>query len=225
MTPPATGEISAVVLDLGGVLIDWDPRYLYRDLFGGDEAGMDAFLTDVCNAAWNLQLDAGRPWAGAIAELSERHPQQRSLIEAYRARWPEMLAGPIQPTVDLVAELRATGVRLFALSNWSAETFPIARSRFAFLGWFEAIVISGEVGVTKPDPRIYRHLLRVHHLDPSSTMFVDDHAPNVEAAAALGLVALQFTDAEALRDDLARVGLLPAGSVAAAAQDGASGPG
>lgn len=207
MTQPA---ISAAVFDLGGVLIDWNPRHMYRGLFDGDDAAMEAFLTDVCNAAWNARQDAGRSWAEGIAELVAVHPGQRALIEAYRARWPEMLAGPIRPTVEILGELRATGLRLFALSNWSSETFPIARDRYDFLGWFESVVISGEVGICKPDPRIYRHLLDDHGLEAGSTLFIDDHPANVEAATELGLVALHFTDAQSLRVDLARLGLLRA---------------
>jgi 2-haloacid dehalogenase len=204
--PPVT----AAVFDLGGVLIDWDPRHLYRRLFDGDDAAMEAFLADVCNASWNALQDAGRPWDEATAELVARHPEQRLLIEAYRARWPEMLAGPIGATVGILGELRRAGVPLFALSNWSAETFPVARERYEFLSWFDAVVISGEVGICKPDPRIYRHLLAANGLDAASTLFVDDHAANVEAAAALGFVALPFRGAPKLRADLEALGLLPA---------------
>jgi 2-haloacid dehalogenase len=200
--------VTAAVFDLGGVLIDWDPRHLYRRLFDGDDAAMEAFLADVCDASWNGLLDAGRPWAEATAELVARHPAQRALIEAYRARWPEMLAGPIQPTVELLGELRRARVRLFALSNWSAETYPIARESYDFLGWFDAVVISGEVGVCKPDPRIYRHLLESNRLEAESTLFVDDHAANVEAAAVLGFVARRFENAPQLRVELEALGLL-----------------
>jgi len=200
--------ITAAVFDLGGVLIDWDPRHLYRRLFDGDDAAMEAFLADVCNASWNALLDAGRPWPEATAELVARHPTQRTLIEAYRARWPEMLAGPIQPTVEILAELRRARLPLFALSNWSAETYPIARERYDFLRWFDAVVISGAVGICKPDPRIFRHLLDSHALDAGSTLFVDDHAANVEAAAALGFVAHRFESAQRLRADLEELGLL-----------------
>jgi 2-haloacid dehalogenase len=200
--------VTAAVFDLGGVLIDWDPRHLYRRLFDGDDAAMEAFLTDVCNASWNAKLDAGASWAEAIAELVTRHPEQRTLIDAYRARWPEMIAGPIQPTVDVLADLRRARVPLYALSNWSAETYPIARERYEFLGWFDAVVISGEVGICKPDPRIFRHLLEAHGLEARSTLFVDDHAANVEAAAALGFVAHRFEGAPRLRADLVEMGLL-----------------
>jgi 2-haloacid dehalogenase len=204
-------SVSAAVFDLGGVLIDWDPRYLYRRLFDGDDAAMEAFLAEVCNASWNALQDAGRPWSVATAQLAARHPEQRALIEAYRARWPEMLGGPIEPAVAILGELRQASVPLYALSNWSAETYPIARERFDFLGWFDAVVISGEVGVTKPDRRIYRHLLEANGLEPESTLFVDDHAPNVEAATALGFVAVQFEGAPQLRAELEALGLLAPG--------------
>jgi 2-haloacid dehalogenase len=200
--PPTTA-----VFDLGGVLIDWDPRHLYRGLFA-DEASMEAFLADVATPAWNTEQDAGRPWAEAIAELVERHPDQRELIEAFHGRWPEMLAGPIEGTVALLPELRATGLRLYALSNWSAETFPIARHRFPFLDSFDGIVISGEVGTVKPDAVIFEHLVARYAIDPGTAVFIDDNPRNVEAARSLGFIALQFADPPTLRHDLERLGLL-----------------
>jgi 2-haloacid dehalogenase len=126
--------IRSVVFDLGGVLIDWNPRYLYRKLFGGDEAAMEHFLAHVCNNAWNLAQDGGRRWADAIDVLSAEHPHHRPMIAAYRERWEEMLNGPIHGTVDVLAELKDKGVPVYALTNWSAETFPIARERYDFLG-------------------------------------------------------------------------------------------
>lgn len=202
------GGWRAVVFDLGGVLIDWDPRYLYRSLFEGDEEAAERFLAEVVTPDWNAQQDAGRPWSEAIESLAIVHPQRRELIEAYWLRWTEMLGGAIQPTVDILAELRGAGVRLFALSNWSAETFPIARPRFPFLEWFEAIVISGEVGITKPDRRIYEHLLERHGLEARSTVFVDDSESNVAAAAELGLTAIRYRDPDQLRRDLRSLGML-----------------
>lgn len=199
--------VTAVVFDLGGVLIDWDPRYLYRTLFA-DEVAMEDFLTTVTTPEWNRAQDAGRPWSEAVEELAARHPEKRELIEAYRGRWPEMLGGPIEPTVDILRDLRATAVRLYALSNWSAETFAIARPRYPFLEWFDGIVISGEEGVIKPDARIFQVLLERYDLRPEETAFIDDHAPNVDAAAALGMQALRFTDAETLRSELHSLGLL-----------------
>jgi 2-haloacid dehalogenase len=200
--PPTT-----VIFDLGGVLIDWDPRHLYRSLFA-DEASMEAFLAEVATPAWNERQDAGRPWAEAIAELVERHPDQRELIEAFHARWPEMLAGPIEGTVDLLSELRKTDLRLYALSNWSAETFPIARRQFPFLGWFDGIVISGDVGSLKPDAEIFERLVARYAIDPATAVFIDDSPVNVEAARRLGFVALRFVDAPALRHDLEELSLL-----------------
>ena len=197
-----------VVFDLGGVLVDWDPRYMYRQLFD-DPDEMESFLAEVTTAEWNAHQDAGRPWAEAVELLVAEHPQRRELIEAYRRRWPEMLAGEIPGTVDVLADLRAAGVRLLALSNWSAETFPVAREQFEFLAWFEEIVISGEVGVNKPDRRIFEHLMEHFDIEPRAALFIDDSSANVEAAEELGFGAILFTDAGALRRELVRLGLLP----------------
>jgi 2-haloacid dehalogenase len=198
---------TAVVFDLGGVLIDWNPRYLYRKLFD-DEAAMESFLADVVSPEWNGQQDSGRTWAEAVEVLSREHPEQRDLIAAYWHRWQETLGDAIAPTVEILEGLRETGVNLYALSNWSAETFPVARSRYPFLEWFDGIVISGEVKLAKPDPRIFRHLLDRYGLDPVATVFIDDSEANVRAAAAQGLVALRFEGAATLRTHLVRLGLL-----------------
>ena len=196
---------STVVFDLGGVLIDWDPRRAYRRM-GGTEAEIDHFLTHVATSEWNHQFDAGRPFAEGIAERSAEHPEHADWIEAWWSRWPDMLVGPIEGTVDLLAELREAGTPLYALTNWSAETFPIARERFDFLGWFDGLVVSGEVGVAKPDPAIYRRLANDFGLTPSASVFIDDQPRNVEAAREAGFDALQFLDAETLRADLASLG-------------------
>ncbi len=198
--------IAAVVFDLGGVLIDWDPRYLYRTLFD-DEAAMEDFLAAVVTPDWNRAQDAGRPWAEAVDELASRHPEQRHLIEAFWRRWPETLGEAIEPTVAVLDELRSAGLGLYALSNWSGETFPIARPRYPFLEWFDGIVISGDEKLIKPDPRIFQVLVDRYGLEPSSTVFVDDHRPNVEAAAELGFRAMQFVDADALRTELRALGV------------------
>lgn len=208
MTDPL---LSTVVFDLGAVLIDWDPRYVYRDLFPGDEAGMEAFLADVTSATWNHQMDAGKPWADAVAELVAIHPERRDLIEAYWTRWSEMLHGDIPETVAILRELRDRGeVRLFALTNWSAETFPVARERFAFLGWFEGIVVSGEEGIAKPDPAIFDLLLERYGIEAGRALFVDDRPDNVAAAEACGMVGTVFRSPELLRAELVARGLLPA---------------
>ena len=198
--------LPVVVFDLGGVLIDWDPRYVYRDLFDDDEA-MERFLATVTTPEWNSRQDAGRSWAEGIESLLAEHPAQRVMIETYRDRWPDMLHGAFDANVELLGELRAAGVRLFALSDWSTETFPIARRRFPFLDWFEGIVLSAEVGATKPDRRMFDELRVRYGVEPAGTVFIDDRAPNVEAAAALGFTAIHYRDPSSLSRALVRAGL------------------
>ena len=206
VSPPVAA--TAVVFDLGGVLIDWDPRYLYRRLFGGDDTAMEHFLATVCTQDWNAEQDAGRPWATAVETLAQQHPGQRHLIRAYRERWAEMLGGPIHGTLAILDELRAADMPLYALTNWSAETFPVARERYDFLGWFGGIVVSGQERIRKPDERIFHILLDRHRLVAEQTVYIDDVSANVTVAAGLGLRALRFSSAEQLRADLAQLGLL-----------------
>jgi 2-haloacid dehalogenase len=191
----------AVVFDLGGVLIDWDPRHLYRKLLA-DEAAVEEFLATVCTPEWNAEQDRGRPFAEAVAELAERHPEHAAAIAAYHERWPEMVAGDVPGTVEVLADLRAAGVPLYALTNWSAETFAITRDRFEFLDWFDGLLVSGEERVAKPDPAIFRLLLDRFGLDPAATVFVDDSEANVAAARGLGIDAVRFTGPEQLRREL-----------------------
>ena len=202
-----THHLSAVVFDLGGVLIDWNPRYLYRTLFD-DDADMERFLAEVTTQEWNAEQDAGRSWQEAVELLVARHPDWRDQIVAYDERWAETLGGPIEGTVEVLADLRRAGVRLAALTNWSAEKFPIARERYEFLGWFETIVVSGEVGMAKPDPRIFEHLLEQTGFAAEATLYIDDVAANVAVAAELGMTALPFTDPPTLRSDLRRLGFV-----------------
>lgn len=204
--PPTT-----VIFDLGGVLIDWDPRYLYRSLFA-DEAAMERFLSEICSPEWNLSLDSGRSFAEAVAELSGRHPHERARIQAYHERWIEMIAGPIPETVAVLEELHAREVPLWALTNWSAETFRLVRHdpAYGFLNRFRQIFVSGELRMVKPDPAIYRHVLTEIGARPQSCLFIDDSPKNVMAALALGLHGHRFVEASALRTELARAGLLPA---------------
>jgi 2-haloacid dehalogenase len=209
--PAESDRPTAVVFDLGGVLIDWNPRHLYRSLFD-DEAEMERFLAEVTTPAWNHEQDRGRPFAEAITQLSREHPDRADLIAAYWDRWPETLGEPYHETVEILAALRSTGVRLLALTNWSAETFPLAVPRYPFLGWFEAVIVSGEVGLAKPDPAIFRLLVDRHGLEPSRTVLIDDTVANVRAGAGLGFRAIRFTDAAALCRDLTEMGLLETGS-------------
>lgn len=201
--------ITTVVFDLGGVLIDWDPRHLYRQLFS-DPQEMEVFLRDVVSPDWNAQQDSGRTWAEATAELLERHPNHEEMIRAYTERWADMLGGPIQGTVDILREVRDRGLRIYALTNWSAETFPRARGMFPFLGWFEGIVVSGDERIMKPDPEIWRRLIARYAIEPAEAAYVDDMPRNAEVAAELGFHAIRFDDPAQLRVRLVELGVLPA---------------
>jgi 2-haloacid dehalogenase len=197
-----------ILFDLGGVLIDWNPRYLYRPLFGGDDAALEDFLARVCPPEWNLEMDAGRPFADAVAERQRLFPEHAERIALWHTGWPQMLRDQIPETVELLAALRDRGHRLLALTNWSAETFPIARQRFAFLDWFEDIVVSGEVNLAKPDPRIFELTVRRTGLEPGQTLYIDDSAGNVAAARTLGFRTHHFQSPAGLRAELDRHSLL-----------------
>jgi 2-haloacid dehalogenase len=204
----ASMSFDTVLFDLGAVLIDWNPRYLYRPLFDGDEQGMEQFLADIVPGSWNHAIDAGKSFDQAVAERIAVHPQHADKIMLWRDGWEKMLRDEITGSVDILAELRARGHRLHALTNWSAETFPVARRRFAFLQWFEEIVVSGEVGLAKPDPRIFALAIERCRLDPARTVFIDDSPRNVEAGRDAGMHALHFSDPDQLRAELKHLGLL-----------------
>jgi 2-haloacid dehalogenase len=199
--------VTTVVFDLGKVLIDWDPRYLYRHLVH-DPGEMDAFLAEVGFAEWNAQQDAGRPFAEAVADLAARHPARRALIEAYPVRFADSLGGEIPGSVAVLRDVIDRGFRALALSNWSAETFPHALARFPFLGWFDGIVLSGAEGVAKPDARLFSVLVDRHWVDPQRSVFIDDSEANIATAAHMGFITVLFTDAEALRAALVDLGVL-----------------
>jgi len=205
MTEPVR---NIVVFDIGGVLIDWDPRHLYRKLFPADEPAMEHFLANVCTHEWNRGQDAGRSFADGARLLKLQHPDKTELIDAYGARFDEMMPGPIAGTVEIVAELHQRDIPLYVLSNFSAETFPAALERFDFLRWFRGLVISGEVGVIKPDPRIYKIMLARFAIDPHRTVYIDDVAANAEAARPFGIHGIHFTTPGALREELVRLALL-----------------
>ena len=204
----ATTSYSAAIFDLGGVLIDWNPRHLYRKLFPGDERGMERFLAEVTTPAWNRRQDGGRPFTEAIAELQEAHPDKADLIAAYIDRWPEMIGGVNTDTARLIRDLKARAMRVYALSDWSAETFPRVRSHVVELDLFDDILISGEANMTKSNPEIFRLALMRFRVRASEAFFVDDIPANIEAARAKGLTAFLFSDAPALRRTLEAVGIL-----------------
>ena len=199
---------SVVVFDVGGVLLQWDPRHLYRKLFAGDDAAMEHFLGNVCTEEWNERQDAGRTFADAAAELLPAHADKAHLIHAFGRRFDEMIPGAIEETVDILRELKRAGVPLYAVTNWSAETFPSAQNRFAFLAEFDGIVVSGEEGVIKPDPRIFRILLDRYDIPAHAAVFIDDNPANAEAATNLGIHGIHFQSPETLRRELATLGLL-----------------
>lgn len=195
-------SLDTIVFDLGGVLIDWDPRYLYRKLFDREEE-MEYFLAHICTPDWNEQQDAGRPLAVATREKVNEHPEYAHLIRAFYGRWEEMLAGPVDGTVEILNQLHTQNShQLLALTNWSAETFPIAWERYPFLRHFTDILVSGRVNLKKPDPAIYQMLIDQHGLSPKATLFIDDNERNIRAAQKVGLQVIHFTSPRALRQEL-----------------------
>ena len=207
---PDPGTIQAVVFDMGGVLLDWNPRHLYRTIFA-DEDDMERFLTELDLVAWNVaNHDSGaRPLDESVAELRARHPQYDAELEAWAARYTDMVSGPVEGSIEILAELRGR-VPLYLLSNVPRE--PIARLRveWPFFAWFDGLVISAHERLVKPDPRLFQVLVDRYDLVPEATVFIDDVEANVEAAAALGIRAIRFESAPGLRRDLVGLGLLPA---------------
>jgi 2-haloacid dehalogenase len=202
--------MTRVIFDVGGVLIDWNPRHLYRKLFGGDSDGaMERFLAEVCTPEWNLRQDAGRPFAEAVAELTERFPDHADLIAAYDARWEEMVPGAHDETIDIVRELKAQGTPLYCLTNFSREKFPLIRRRFDVFDLFDGIVVSAEIGMVKPDPAVYRYLVERFGLEAPSCLFVDDVEANVGAASSIGMQAVRYLSGRQLRRDLRMREVLP----------------
>ena len=198
--------IDAVIFDFGGVLVDWNPEYLYRKLIS-DADQRRHFLTEICSPDWNYEQDRGRDWAAAIAMKVAEHPQHAPLIRAYRDRWPEMCRGTIESGVALHRQLKTAGIPLYGLTNWSAETFEIGSRLFPILNDFRYVAVSGRLKMVKPDPEIYLHLLRNCDLTAERCVFLDDSLRNVEAARALGLHAIHFTDGESAGATLREMGL------------------
>ena len=199
---------SVAIFDLGGALLEWNARHLYRKLFQGDEAAMEHFLANVCTTEWNERQDAGRTFAEGTSELMPQHADKRELIEAWGNRFGEMIPCAIEGTVEILANLKERRVPIYGISNWSAETFPPQRQRFPFLSWFHDIVVLGDVGVIKPDPRIFRILLERNAIAPESAVFIDDVARNAAAATSLGIHGIHFRSPEQLKRELMAVGLL-----------------
>lgn len=195
-------SIHTLVFDLGGVLIDWNPEYLYRKIFS-DPAERAHFLENICTQEWNEQQDAGRPIKEATEILIREHPSYEEEIRAYYGRWGEMLGGAIGETVVILKHfIESKAHRVYALTNWSAETFPIAQERFEFLDWFEGVIVSGEEKMKKPDPAIYRLLQQRYGIQPKQTLFIDDSPANIEAATKLGFQTIHFRHPQQLELEL-----------------------
>ncbi|HVC68768.1 MAG TPA: HAD family phosphatase [Acidimicrobiales bacterium] len=210
MSGPAVPAVEAVVFDIGGVLLDWDPRHLYRKVFD-DEDAMEHFLGRICTPEWHAPHDRGASIADSCARLAAAHPEHADEIWAWMTRSEEMVVGAIEESVEILGELHRDRTACYALSNMEAETFPGRRERFGFFGLFDGIVISGVEGVAKPDPAIFETLIRRFQLDPRSTLFVDDNADNLASASALGMRSVLFESAGALRRALQELDLLPDG--------------
>jgi 2-haloacid dehalogenase len=210
-----TGQASveAVVFDLGGVLLDWNPRHLYRKLFA-DEAEMELFLAETCSPAWHAPHDRGVSTVASCAELASRHPELSELIWAWSKRSEEMIGGVDAGSVEILRTLKQTGLPCYALTNMEAETYPLRLERFAFLGWFDGTVVSGREGVAKPDPIIFLELLDRFGLRPETTLMIDDTKENLETASSLGIQTVLFRSSCQLRAELESAAILP-GPIAA----------
>jgi 2-haloacid dehalogenase len=201
-------KIETVIFDLGGVLIDWNPDYVYKTIFEDDKK-MNDFYAEICTSEWNEEQDGGRSLRDATEELVERFPDHEDNIRAYYGRWEEMLKGPIEETVEVLKEVKEKGnVRLYALTNWSAETFPIALNRFEFLHWFDGRLVSGEERMRKPFPEIYQLLVRRFNIDPHTAVYIDDNDRNLSAPKEMGIETIHFSNASDLRNRLKALGVL-----------------
>ena len=197
-----------IIFDLGGVLIDWNPRIPYSNIFK-TEAEIDTFFQNICTPDWNEEQDAGRSLQEATETLVAQHPQWEKEIKVYYGQWQEMLVGPIPETVQLFQKLKSLNqYKFYALTNWSAETFPVALARYDFLHWFDGRLVSGEERMRKPAPEFYQLLLDRFQIDPSQSIFIDDNLRNIKAAQALGVKSIHFHSAKQLEKELSHLNIL-----------------
>lgn len=200
--------INTIIFDLGAVLIDWNPHYLYRSLFT-DEQEMKDFLANICTSDWNEEQDAGRSLQEGTDLLVAQYPEHEANIRAFYSRWVEMLGEPLHGTLDLFRQLKTSGkYKIYALTNWSAETFPFALARYDFLNWFDGIVMSGAEKMRKPAPAFYQLLLDRYDVKAAEALFIDDNYRNILAAEKMGIKSIHFTSAEALEEVLKRLDIL-----------------
>ena len=201
-------KIETIIFDLGGVLIDWNPKYVYREVFKGDEKKVDWFLDTICTFDWNVEQDAGRTFKEATQYLIDRHPQYEEWIRIYYDRWEDMLGGPIQDSVLLLNKLKAANNhQLYALTNWSAEAFPVALERYDFLQHFEGILVSGEEKMRKPFSVIYELMLDRYKINAEKSVFIDDNFDNVLGAQKVGMKAIHYKNSQQLINELSHLGV------------------
>ncbi|TAH04532.1 MAG: HAD family phosphatase [Sphingobacteriales bacterium] len=199
--------IKTVIFDLGGVLIDWNPDYLYKTIFDSEEE-MRWFYDNICTPDWNEEQDAGRDLHEGTEILVKKFPEHEHNIRAYYSRWEEMLNGPIHDTVEIFKELKASNFyQILALTNWSHQTFPIALERFDFLHWFDGKVVSGEEKTRKPFLDIYEMVINRFNVDPASAVYIDDNVRNLVPARELGMAAIHFKNPAQLREELKALGV------------------
>lgn len=195
-------KFETVIFDLGGVLIDWNPDYVYRTIFN-DETKMREFYNEVCTSEWNEEQDAGRGLKEATEELVAKFPTEERNIRAYYDRWEEMLKGEIDGTVKVLEKIKQSGkVKLYALTNWSAETFPVALKRFEFLQWFDGRLVSGEERMRKPFVEIYELLLQRFSINPATAIYIDDNERNLQPPKELGIYTILFKSPSQLEEEL-----------------------
>ena len=195
--------MNTIVFDLGGVLIDWNPEYVFLKEFRGNREKMNWFFENICTSAWNEQQDAGHSLEQATLERIARFPEHEHLIRMYYGEWEQMLGYELTGTVEILKKLhQSPDYTIYALTNWSGETFPVALQKFSFLSWFKGIVVSGDEKLVKPDPAIYKLLLERYGLDATTCVFIDDRADNVQAAVDLGFKGIQFSHDRQLHKQL-----------------------
>ena len=201
-------KVKNIIFDLGGVLVDWNPEYVYLDVFNGDRKKMQWFFDEVCTFDWNENQDAGYPLVQATNDRIKLFPEYEEWIRMYYDRWEEMLGGPIKETEVILKKLTDNpNYRVVALTNWSAETFPIALKRFEFLHWFEGIVVSGTERTRKPFPEIYQTTLGRFGIEAASSLFIDDNKRNINAATELGIQTIHFQNPIQLENNLSDFGI------------------
>lgn len=193
--------IKNIIFDFGGVLLDWNPRYLYKPYFNNDEE-MEHFLADICNGEWNIKQDAGRPFAEAVKELQAKFPEYAEAIQMYDDDWEKMLKCELPESIDLLKELKSMGYGIYGLTNWSAEKIGYAFANYSFFSLFDGIVVSGVEKVVKPDRKIYEILLERYSLKPGECVFIDDNQDNVDMAKVLGINAIRFDNIGNVKEHL-----------------------